>query len=153
MWKMSTRNALKANWNFINCKIIAFDWCITMLVKSWEWNRPVPVSATRSRPSQTCSETKLFRTAFARDDQFGNGVKQKWIILSRWICLSALEWCVFLTLVFCDESKTVFTNSSRKEKHHNGLISKTSSDIFYFLLQLISDIVRFCCPWINMKLD
>jgi len=98
---MSTRNALKANWNFINCKIIAFDWCITMLVKSWEWNRPVPVSAAHSRSSQTRSETKLFRSAFARDDQFGNGVKYriKWIFLSRWICLSALEWSVFLTLV------------------------------------------------------
>jgi len=42
-----------------------------MLVKSWEWNRPVPVSAAHSRSSQTRSETKLFRSAFARDDQFG----------------------------------------------------------------------------------
>lgn len=48
-----------------------------MLVKSWEWNRPVPVSAAHSRPSQTCSETKLLRSASAQDDQFGNGVKSK----------------------------------------------------------------------------
>lgn len=34
MWKMSMWNALKANWNFINSKIVAFDWCITMLVRS-----------------------------------------------------------------------------------------------------------------------
>lgn len=38
MWKMSTRDALKANWISINCKIIAFDWCIAMLVKSCQWN-------------------------------------------------------------------------------------------------------------------
>lgn len=137
MWKMSTRNALKANWNFINCKIIAFDWCITMLVKSWEWNRPVPVSAARSCPSQTCSETKLFRSAFARDDQFGNGVKSKWIILSRWICLSALEWCVFLTLVFWDESKTVFTNSN--EKTNITMVSSVKQALTYF---------PFCCSWL-----
>lgn len=45
MWKMSTWNALKANWNFINSKIIAFDWCITMLVKSRRVERSSVCSA------------------------------------------------------------------------------------------------------------
>ncbi len=150
MWKMSTRNALKANWNFINCKIIAFDWCITMLVKSWEWNRPVPVSAARSRPSQTCSETKLFRSASARDDQFGNSVKWKWIILSRWICLSAQEWCVLWTLVKWIEDN-VRKLLTERETHCNGLISEIIS-IFHFVAADYWD-SNFRLFFFNMKLD
>lgn len=150
MWKMSTQNALKANWNFINCKIIAFDWCITMLVKSWEWNRPVPVSAARSRPSQTCSETKLFRSASARDDQFGNGVKSKWIILSRWICLSTQEWCVFWTLVKWIEDN-VHKLLTERETHYNGLISEIIS-IFHFVAADYWD-SNFRFFFFNMKLD
>lgn len=49
MWKMSMWNALKANWNFINSKIIAFDWCITMLVRSWGVERSSVWSAVLPR--------------------------------------------------------------------------------------------------------
>lgn len=148
MWKMSTRNALKANWNFINCKIIAFDWCITMLVKSWEWNRPVPVSAAHSRPSQTRSETKLFRSAFARDDQFGNGVKYR----SESFYPGEFA-CQHLNEVFFNPRLPFEMNWRRCSQTLTGRKTYICCDIFSFLLQLISDIVRFCFPSINMKLD
>lgn len=62
MWKMSTWNALKANWNFINSKIIAFDWCITMLVISWRVERSSVWSAVF--PLAPCHSLKVKRSAF-----------------------------------------------------------------------------------------
>lgn len=62
MWKMSTWNALKANWNFINGKIIAFDWCITMLVISWRVERSSVWSAVL--PLVPCHSLKVKRSTF-----------------------------------------------------------------------------------------
>lgn len=62
MWKMSTWNALKANWNFINSKIIAFDWCITMLVISWRVERSSVWSAVL--PLVPCHSLKVKRSTF-----------------------------------------------------------------------------------------
>lgn len=78
MWKMSTWNALKANWNFINGKIIAFDWCITMLVisrgveRSSVWSAVLPLVPCHSLKVRdllfSWKRGKLFKWQENKDD-------------------------------------------------------------------------------------
>lgn len=65
MWKMSMWNALKANWNFINSKIIAFDWCITMLVRRGRVERSTVWSAVFSS-QPICWKLEIFSLANAK---------------------------------------------------------------------------------------